>query len=132
MVDLWSTSCPPCKREFPHLVELQGKHDPDKVACIAVSLDYYGDPTEPPESFRPAVEEFLAEQKATFQNFICTDSSDDVYTEVKSFGVPIVMVYGPDGELAKLFEDDGTYGEEGFTYQKHIGPLVAELLPQGN
>ena len=128
VVDLWSTSCAPCKREFPHLVELQQQYGPEKVTCIGVSLDYYGDKTEPPESFRPAVEKFLREQQATFTNFVCTDSSDDVYTKVESFGVPIVMVYGTDGELAKLFEDDGTYGDEGFTYHDHIEPLVEKLL----
>ena len=127
VVDLWSTSYEPCKREFPHLVELHRQHKADDVVCMAVSLDYYGDETEPPESFRPAVEKFLSTQEANFPNFICTDSSDDVYTKVNSFGVPIVLVYGPDGKLAKTFEDDGSYGDEGFTYKDHIAPLVVEL-----
>ena len=31
VLDLWSTSCEPCVREFPHLVELQGKHGEDEI-----------------------------------------------------------------------------------------------------
>ncbi len=33
VVDVWSTSCAPCMREFPHLVALSHT-DADKLACI--------------------------------------------------------------------------------------------------
>ena len=127
VVDLWSTTCAPCKREFPGLVKLCNEHQ-DEVACISVSLDYYGDPTEPPETYLPAVKEFLVEQKADLQNFLSTDVSDDVLAEVGAASVPVVLVYNAQGELAQTFEDDGSYGDEGFTYQEHITPAVEELL----
>lgn len=127
VVDLWSTTCAPCKREFPGLVKLSNEHKED-VACISVSLDYYGDPTEPPETYLPAVKEFLVEQKADLQNFLSTDVSDDVLAAVGAVSVPAVLVYNADGKLAKTFEDDGSYGDEGFTYEEHITPAVEELL----
>ena len=132
VVDLWKTDCEPCKREFPHLVELHNASDPEKVACVAVSLDYYGDKTEPPDSYRPAVEAFLEETEAKFPNYICTDADEVVYTKLQAFGVPIVLVYGPDGELAKAFTEDGSYGEEGFTYHDHIEPLAEQLQGPAN
>src|ERR1044072_84704 len=41
VMDGWSTSCPPCMKEFPRLVELQKKY-PDDVAAISLSFDYEG------------------------------------------------------------------------------------------
>ena len=35
IVDLWSTSCEPCMREFPNLVALHKKFGTDKIACIS-------------------------------------------------------------------------------------------------
>ena len=127
VVDLWSTTCAPCRREFPGLVKLHQQHGAE-VACISVSLDYYGAKTEPPESFQPAVTKFLTDQQATFENFICSDASDEVLAKIDASGVPVVLVYGADGQLAKLFEDDGSYGEEGFTYEQHIAPLVNDMV----
>ena len=127
VVDLWSTTCAPCKREFPGLVKLSNEHK-DDVICISVSLDYYGDPTEPPETYLPAVKEFLVEQQADLQNFLSTDVSDDVLAAVGAVSVPAVLIYNADGELVKTFEDDGSYGDEGFTYEEHITPAVEELL----
>ena len=123
VVDLWSTTCPPCKEEFPGLVALHQQHG-EQVACMAVSLDYYGDPLEPADSFQPAVSEFLQKQEATFPNFICTDATDEVLAKVGAGAVPTILVYGRDGQLAKMFEHDGT----GMTYAEDITPFVVSLL----
>jgi len=127
VVDLWSTTCLPCRREFPGLVKLHEEHVED-VACISVSLDYYGDPAEPPEAYRPAVVEFLTDKGATFQNFLCSDPSDEVLAQVDAGAMPVVLVYNRQGELTKKFEDDGSYGDEGFSYENHVTPFVEELL----
>ena len=57
VVDFWSTSCLPCKKEFPNLVKLDRDH-PDKLVCISVNLDYAGIRSKPPEYYRPRVEKF--------------------------------------------------------------------------
>ncbi|NCA11914.1 hypothetical protein EBR56_08940, partial [bacterium] len=41
VLDCWSTSCPPCVREFPRLVALADKH-PRDVVCMSLSFDYEG------------------------------------------------------------------------------------------
>ena len=128
VVDMWSTWCEPCVREFPNLVTLHRAH-PNAVVCLSFNLDYSGAAGETPESFREAVSEFLNKQGATFQNLISSDATDDVFQRLKLVSIPAVLVYGPDGQLAKRFDnDDGLYGEEGFTYEKHIVPLVEQLL----
>ena len=128
VVDLWSTWCVPCVREFPKLVELHRSRAPD-VVCIAFNLDYSGAADETPESFREPVKEFLTKQGATFPNVISSDPADDVYERLKLGSIPAVLVYGWDGQLAKRFDnDDALYGDEGLTYEKQIVPLVEQLL----
>ncbi len=37
IVEIWTTWCPTCKLEVPHLKELRGAFDPDNLAILAVS-----------------------------------------------------------------------------------------------
>lgn len=130
VVDLWSTTCEPCVREFPGLVKLHNDF-PEDVACISVSTDYYGDPVQTPESFREKVTKFLADKGASFDNVICSDPSDEVMAELGVAAVPVVLIYGRDGELEKRFDnDDFLYGDEGFTYEDHVRPLVESLVAE--
>ena len=128
VLDMWSTWCVPCVREFPRLVNLHRTHAPD-VVCIAFNLDYSGAAGETPDSFREPVNQFLTRHEATFLNVISSDAADDVFQRLKLGSIPAVLVYGRDGQLAKRFDnDDALYGDEGFTYEKQIVPLVEQLL----
>ncbi len=130
VVDYWSTWCPPCIREFPHLVALQ-KQLGEEVVCISACCNYDGLPDEPPESFRPDVLTFLKEHNADILNVIMTVETELLFKQLKLASIPAVYVYNRDGELAKRFDNEDpdklkTDGE--FTYEKDITPLVTELL----
>lgn len=128
VIDLWSTWCVPCMREFPNLVKLQDKF-PDEVACISVNLNYDGSADATPESHRDAVLKFLTKKGAGFQNVICSDPDEKMYTQLDLGSIPAIYVYDAQGKVHKRFDNDsGEYGEEGFTYQDHVIPLVEELL----
>lgn len=128
VVDIWSTSCIPCMREFPNLVKLHQDHGED-VACISVDVDYYG-AGDSPDDYREPVLKLLTKWDATFQNVISSDADEALYEKLGGqLSVPIILVYGRDGELAKRFENGGNdYGEDGFTYDDHVIPLVQELI----
>lgn len=126
VVDVWSTSCIPCMKEFPHLVALSKKY-PDKVRCVSVNVDYVGLKSKPPESYVPNVEEFLTKQKAEFKNYLSTTPDSDVFVELEIESIPAVMVFGPDGEKKKVFTDDNS-GEDGVTYEGDILPWLEENL----
>jgi thiol-disulfide isomerase/thioredoxin len=127
IVDVWSTWCEPCVREFPNLVRLHREYA-DDVVCISVNVDYIGVASEPPESFRDKVLEFVRKNKATFPNVISSDPDEEVLQALDAFSVPVVQVYDREGNLRETFtNDDDQYGEEGFTYQQHIIPLVESL-----
>ena len=129
VLDLWSTSCVPCMREFPNLVALHNKYPSDKITCISVSCDYEGLEEEPPESKKPAVIKFLESTKATCTNILLSDADVDVYELIKLASIPAVYVYDTQGKMAKRFDNDaGDYGDEGFTYEDHIIPLIEKLM----
>ena len=129
VVDLWSTSCAPCMKEFPHLVKLQKAYG-KKIVCVSFNLDYAGIKTKPPAYYRPRVEKFLKTQKATVHNYLATVDAFDVFEELDVFSIPVVLVYGKDGKLVRKFDEsllkDGK--EEAFTYKDDINPLIEKLL----
>lgn len=128
VLDLWSTYCAPCMREFPNLVELQKKH-PKDVACISMNLNYAGIRDEPPESFREEVLAFLSKQNAYFQNVISKDPDADLFEKLDLASIPAVYVYDRKGKLVKRFDNDNIQSpSDEFTYEKDIIPLVKKLL----
>jgi thiol-disulfide isomerase/thioredoxin len=128
VLDVWSTWCVPCLREFPGLVALHDKHG-DRVACMSLNCNFTGAAGETPEDSREEIAAFLQKQKATFENVISTTPDEQLYEVLGAAAVPVVRVYDKQGQLRKQFvNDDNEYGDEGFTYEQHIEPLVAELM----
>lgn len=125
VVDYWSLACQPCMDEFPGLVRLH-KDQGDRVACIAVDVDFDGRKSKPPESYQEAVTAFLTEQQAPFRSFICTTPSEDVYAGLEIDSIPTVFVFAADGSVAKKFVDAGDTA--GFTYADDVVPFVEQML----
>ncbi len=123
VLDLWSTSCEPCIREFPNLVALHQKYGNDTVVCISGSCEYDG--LDAPEELLEDVLEILREQNATFDNVLFNVEYDELWKKLKIASVPVVYVYGPDGQIAKRFDNEA--GGE-FTYEKDIFPFIEKLL----
>jgi thiol-disulfide isomerase/thioredoxin len=97
VVDVWATYCPPCMRDFHHLVELHHQYDPQKVACISLSLDNEG--LAPLDQVVPRVLRFLNQQRATIDNVIMLEDSDRVLRALQLASIPTVLVYGKQGQL---------------------------------
>src|SRR5262249_52391323 len=66
VVDFWADFCLPCKKEFPHLVDLQRKYADKGLAAVSVCLT--GDDID--DELRQRVRRFLTNQKATFANYL--------------------------------------------------------------
>jgi thiol-disulfide isomerase/thioredoxin len=128
VLDAWSTSCQPCKEEFPNLVKLHKKHGKSGLACLSLACDYSGVKDKPPEYYKERILKFLTKQGATFQNLIATVPSDELYDQMQLTSIPAVYVFGRDGKLAKRFDNEKAENEEdNFTY-KDVTKLVEELL----
>ena len=130
VMDVWSTSCDPCMKEFPNLVKLHKDHGKD-VVCLSVSTDYAGSKNKPPEYYRERVLKFLQEQEATFDNVLLNVPSDELFEKIELASIPAVYVYGRDGKLVKRFDSESAENlkadEEAFTYAD-VNKVVQGLL----
>lgn len=127
VLDCWSTSCPPCVKEFPGLVRLAAAH-PEDVACLSLAVDYEG--IGAAEDVLPAVRAFLERVGAgRVINMVSTEESDALYRKLDLASVPAVYVWRPDGSLAVRFDDDHAARSLGrpFTYDD-VEDVVAGLL----
>ena len=128
VVDVWSTSCPPCLREFPNLVDLSEAYEETDVACISVSVDYTGASNRTPEDYRERVMRVLTGFGATFENVLASEGSDEMLAKLGVVAPPAVYVYDRSGTLVERFDNEGISGpEEEFTYDD-INALVAALV----
>jgi thiol-disulfide isomerase/thioredoxin len=128
VVDVWSTSCEPCLREFPHLIALQ-KQYPDDVVCIGLNCDYVGIKKKPPEFYHAKVSKVLEEQHAEIVNLLCTLPSDDLFAALKIDSIPAVFIYDRSGKKVHTFDNRTPAGEgEGISYEKQVEPAVAVLV----
>jgi thiol-disulfide isomerase/thioredoxin len=123
VVDVWSTSCPPCVKSFPDLVALQRRIGLERLACISLSVDYEG--TDPTEKIARVVRDFLTKQRATFDNVL---ASEEVFAMLRKLGVsapPAVFVYDRDGKLREKFTEAG--GKQRTMYEQ-VEALVVQLV----
>ena len=127
VLDLWSTACSPCVRELPGLVKLAAKHE-GRVVCLTFNCDFTGAKGEKPADGLPLIGKVLADKGFTGIAYVSSEPDDNIYQKSETSTVPVVLVYDQNGKLKKRFEEDGSYGKEGFGYEKQIGPLVEELL----
>jgi len=129
VLDCWSTSCPPCVKEFPRLVALQAKYG-DRVVCMSLSLDYEG--LDPVDTLVPPVLRFLQDVKAgAVVNMIATEEADAMYKKLELDSVPAVYVWKADGTLARRFDEGDAKARLGrpFTYddvEAEVKGLLAE------
>jgi thiol-disulfide isomerase/thioredoxin len=120
VLDAWSTSCPPCMKDFHNLVELHKQYPPEDVACVSLSFDYEG--LGKPEEASEPVLTFLRSQGAAFDNLMSNEESDVLYRKFKLNAVPAVLVYDRAGQLRERFESEGAYDK--------VRALVAELVKE--
>lgn len=128
VLDFWSNFCPPCLEELPKLGKIHEEFG-EQVVCLSFNCNFSGDGK--PEDERDAILQVLKPMKAPFLTLISADKDVELYEKLGIASIPVVRVYGRDGKLAKQFDNEkGDYGPDGFTYQKHVHPFVAELVKQ--
>lgn len=127
VLDCWSTSCPPCVKEFPGLVALAAKHG-DNVVCLSLAIEYDG--FGKPEECMPPVQAFLEKVGADrVMNFVASEEADIIYRKLDMVSVPAISIWKPDGSLALRYDDDmaaRTLGRP-FTYADVEKTVVANL-----
>ncbi|MEP6342849.1 MAG: TlpA disulfide reductase family protein [Maricaulaceae bacterium] len=102
LLNVWATWCAPCLKEMPSLSDLQTLRGSDQFEVVTISLD------------RTAVEaaDWLADKDIT--NLTpWHDKSYSLNTAVEAPGLPITIIYNPQGrEIARLAGDAEWNGKE--------------------
>ncbi len=106
VVDFWALTCVPCRKEFPHLVEMQKKYAKAGMAAISVSVD---DPKDP--ETLPKVKQFLQQQGAAFTNLVLDEPPEVWQKKLETDGVPVVFVFNQKREIYKKYKDDVKYSD---------------------
>jgi thiol-disulfide isomerase/thioredoxin len=128
VVDYWSSWCAPCLKELPEMVQLH-KDLGDKIVCLTVDVDFAGADGEKPEQHRENVLGILTKNQATMRNFISSDPDLAVFDKLRVGSVPALHVFDRTGKLQQRFDNEnGAFGDEGFSILKHVKPVVLELL----
>ena len=133
MVDVWSTACEPCLREFPCLIALQSKL-PNDVVCISFDCDYAGIKKKPVTYYRERVLKSLtAMQAGSIINVMSTVAADELFQQLDLDSIPAAYVFDRSGKLVKRFDNrtPARPPAEGISYETQIDPLVGELVKAG-
>ncbi len=128
VVDVWSTSCLPCMREFPNLVELARKYE-WQLTCISMNVDYIGLKSKPPESYLPKIQSFLDSQQAELINLASSESDRELLPKLEVGSLPAILIYDTQGQLVKSFTDSNA-GDDGLTYAGDVIPVIEQMLEQ--
>jgi len=118
VVDTWATWCPPCVAEFPELVQIHDRLGQEGVVCMSVSIDKVRD--------RDKALAFLKAKGAAFPNFLMEDPAS-WGSKWNIQGIPMVLVFGPDGQMIRRFDRDGPTP---FTYAD-VEQFAREQLRKG-
>ncbi len=127
VVDVWSTGCPPCMKEYPNLVALSQRW-PTEVLCVSYNVDYIGQKSKPVESYLPKVSGFLEQQRSTsVLNLMSAEADSEVFDKLEIASIPVVMLFDRAGKLVKKFTEANS-GEDGLTYEADIIPAIEAVM----
>jgi thiol-disulfide isomerase/thioredoxin len=120
LVDAWATYCPPCKENFPHLLEMGRKYGKDGLRVVSIAFD---DPTD--ADALAEARKFLESQKATITNLVFDEPDRSGYEKFDIVAIPAVFVYDAQGKEVKRFTMDDPSNQ--FTYDQ-VEQEVRKLL----
>lgn len=120
LVDAWSTTCGPCKENFPHVLEMHRRFAKRGLAVVSLSLD---DPSS--KHAVAEAEKFLKEKKSTVTNVLLDEEEGGGFEKLNINTIPAVFIYTAGGKEVKRFTMDHPNNQ--FTYDEVEKAVVALL-----
>jgi len=125
LVDFWATWCGPCKKMFPHTVELARQHGAEGLSVVTVSCDS--------AKAEPQVLAFLKPFSTDGISLEHVRVNDDRTFldefKVENGTLPYLRIYGRDGQIVRTFVQ-GDPQQTGFD-EADVEAAVKEALTAG-
>ena len=99
LVDFWATWCLPCKKMFPHTVELARQHAAEGLSVVTVSCDSAKD--EP--QVLAFLQQFPAQDSALEHVRVANDRTFVDDFKIENGTLPFLRIYGRDGQVLQTF-----------------------------
>lgn len=128
VVDIWTTTCPICRAEFPDFTALQKRFGSEAVCCLSVNCDYDGVPDKPPAFYQPQVREFLGTHAPIETHVMLTESFLSFLKRIDLRSTPAVLVYDREGQLVRRFDNDESRSEDDDFTMEQVSRLVAQQV----
>lgn len=125
VVDFWSTTCVPCIRNFPHMIEMQHKYAKEGLATISVSFDKLDEFTKTEDQRKERVLGRLAKLKSDLVNVILDESWDFAKDKLRITAIPSVYVFSRQGKWVQFGGKEGDVVEPAA-----VEKLVVQLLQE--
>ena len=104
LVDFWRHDCVPCKKEFPHLVQMHQKFAGQGFMLVTVHLNMAVD-----KDLVGGVEKttlpFLQKMKADFVNLILDEPETVWMSKLDGGSVPTLFLFNKQNRIAQKFDD---------------------------
>jgi thiol-disulfide isomerase/thioredoxin len=107
IVDFWSTTCIPCIRNFPHVLEIQRKYGKDGLAVISVSLDPLAENEQPAKRKERVLTRLRKLQAKGIANLLLDESTEVVQKKLRIVEIPSVYVFNRQGQWTHFSSEGG-------------------------
>ena len=101
LLNFWATWCGPCKAEIPSLIELQAQYGKRGFVVVGYSVD----------DEAPKAKAFADEYKMNYPILLGLGREDVQDAFGPLFGVPVSVIIGRDGKIAKKHSGIATKGQ---------------------
>jgi thiol-disulfide isomerase/thioredoxin len=91
LLEFWATWCPPCRASVPGLEKLHKAYKDKGLVLLAVTMDMGGD---------DEVRSYIKESGITYT---VLKGTEDVATKYQVRSIPMMLVLGKDGKIAKRY-----------------------------
>lgn len=92
VLNLWGTWCPPCRREIPHLVDLQREIEPRGATVIGLAVD-----SGSPEEIRAFLERYGVDYP------VWRSGTREVVERFRAMGFPTTYIVDREGVIRERF-----------------------------
>jgi thiol-disulfide isomerase/thioredoxin len=103
LLDFWSLTCVPCKRAFPHTVEMEKKLAAQGLVVVSVSTDEL---KENAQKIQELVLKFLKNNQANFPNIILDEPESLLREKLRLSSLPCIYVFNREGKWRQFIGDD--------------------------